>query len=1141
MDIRQKFNKLMVANRGEIAIRVFRAATELGIRTVAIYTFEDRYSLHRYKADESYQVGKNDEPIEPYYNIEEIIAVAKRNKVDAIHPGYGFLAENAAFAKRCREEEITFIGPETKILEKTRNLSEIYALAAELSIPISNHLKVQSNDVTTLAAHGKQIGFPLGFRTSSSIDGRKSRFAADEKSFVKQIQEAIQLDGKGEIFIEKIDRKTKLIEVQLLGDNYENLVHLYERDISVQRMFQHVVDVAPSMNLKEETRNKIFEYAIAIGNALKLSGASTVKFTVDRDENIYLNDISSGIQIEHTVTEEITGIDLVRTQILLSMGYPLAHPTILITGQEDVHVSGYGIQCRITTEDPTNNFKPDYGSLIAYRSPGGFGIRLDAGSAYPGAKIPPHFDSLLVKVTSWGRTFKGAIDRLHRALVEFRVRGVTTNLGFLENLLNNATFQQGDAGLLFIEEHPDLLKMPRRLDRSNKLLRFLGNVIVNGNPDIKTADRNMKFSAPAIPDFDINAPFPKGSRQLLKELGPEGLAKWIKEQKAILYTDTTFRDANQSLLASRMRTYDLRAVAESYAKNVGANVFSVEMWGGATYDAAMRYLKENPWRRLEILREQMPNVLLQMQMRGANAVGSGNYPQNLINRFVEESAKKGIDIFRIYDPQNQVENMKATIKAVRERTGAVAEVAICYTGDLLDKNDNKYSLEYYLNLAKQIENAGAHILAINDVAGLLKPMAAELLIRELKKTVHLPVHLHTHDTSGIQSATYLKAIEAGVDIIDVAIASMSGLTSQPNFNSMVAMLHGHERENIIDLQKLNDISAYFETIRSYYQPFESGLRAGTAEVYDHEIPATQLASLLPKAKALGLENQLSTIKKNYQVVNDLLGYVIKVPPISTAIGDMALYMTKKKLNKTDILERAQYLEIPESFKELLRGELGVKPDGFPQKLRDIVLKGEKLSEEIPEDIDFDDAFFDFQLQFPYADFADFLSYCFFPKIFTDWYLHYQTYGAVREIPTVAFFYGLKPGEEVIVEIEKGKSILIQYLNMTVPDEHGIRTVSFRLNGSARSLDIRDYSIHVEQVAHKKAGTSNEIGAPLQGTIRKIFVKEGEKVDQNHQLFSIETMNTESVVTAAFAGVIKKIHLDEDTLVEQDDLILEIDN
>lgn len=1142
MDIRQKFNKLMVANRGEIAIRVFRAATELGIRTVAIYTFEDRYSLHRYKADESYQVGKNDEPISPYHNIEEIIAVAKRNKVDAIHPGCGFLAESAELARRCREEEITFIGPDASILEKMQDLTGVFELASELKIPVAPYKFVQPADLNSLISTGQELGFPLCFRTTDVSGKRKSYFAGDEKSLNRQLAAAIKTDKPVQITAEKIDRKSKLIAVQLLGDNYQNIVHLFERDISVQRMADHVVDLAPSLNLKTETRTKILEYAVLIGKSINLSGAGSVNFFVDRDENVYLNDICTGIQIEHTITEEITGIDLVRTQILLSMGYPLEHPTILITGQEDVHLSGYAIQCRITTEDPTNHFKPDYGSLIAYRSPGGFGIRLDAGSAYPGAKIPPHFDSLLVKTTAWGRTFKGAIDRLHRALVEFRVRGVTTNLGFLENLLNNASFQQGDAGLLFIEDHPELLKMPRRLDRSNKLLRFLGNVIVNGNPDIKNAEYNAVFAAPIVPDFDINAPHPKGSRHMLKELGPDGLANWLKGQKAIQFTDTTFRDANQSLLASRLRTYDLRAIAESYAKNIGSSVFSVEMWGGSTFDASMRFLKENPWRRLEMLRELMPNVLLQMMLRGSNGVGTGIYPQNVVSRFIEESARKGIDIFRVYDPQNDVRKMQNAIKTIREKTGAIAEVAICYSGDLLDaSHSNKYNLKYYLNLAKEIENSGAHILAIVDMAGLLKPLAAEILITELKKSVQLPIHLHTHDTSSIQSATYLKAIEAGADIVDVAIASMSGMTSQPNFNSIVAMLEGHDRRNNIDLHKLNELSAYFDTIRSYYSPFESGIKAGSTENYRYEIPAAQLASLIPKAKALGLEDQLSKIKENYKIVNTLLGDIIKVPPVSGAVGDMALYMTKNKLNEAAIMENAGQLDFPESFKDLLRGELGVEQSVFPEKIRNTLLAGDKHTVKVPDDIDFEDAFFDFQQQFPYADFPDFLSYCFFPKIFSDWYLHYQTYGAVREIPTVAFFYGLKPGEEVIVEIEKGKSILIQYLNMTVPDERGMRTVSFRLNGSARSMEIRDYSIHVESEAHRKAGTSNEIGAPMQGTIGKVFVRPGEKVEQNQQLFSIETMNTESVVTAAYAGVIKMVHLEEHTLVEQDDLIVEFEN
>lgn len=1148
MNIRQKFNKLMVANRGEIAIRIFRAATELGIRTVAIYTFEDRYSLHRYKADESYQVGKDDEPLKPYLDIEEIITVAKRNKVDAIHPGYGFLSENAEFARRCREEDITFIGPSPEAMDKLGDKVTAKVLAQQLKVPLIEDNRAPLTNEKIALEEARRIGFPIMVKAAAGGGGRGMRVVRDELALVQAYNEARSeaknAFGNDTVFIEKFIDNPKHIEVQLLGDNYGNLVHLYERDCSVQRRFQKVVEIAPAFTLAQETKDKLYEYALNLAKAVDYSCAGTVEFLVDKDENIYFIEVNPRIQVEHTVTEEITGIDIVRSQILIAMGYPLSHPTILIKDQDDIQISGYAIQCRITTEDPANDFKPDYGKLIAYRSPGGFGIRLDAGSAYPGATIPPYFDSLLVKVTSWGRTFKGAVERLQRALIEFRIRGVTTNIGFLENLLNNATFQRGDVTVNFIANHPELLKMPIRLDRSNKLLKFLGNTIVNGNADVKLIDKDKVFQPAVVPAYDPYGTFPKGSKQLLNDLGPKGVADWLKNQKAIQYTDTTFRDAHQSLLATRLRTYDLKTVAESYAKNVGENVFSVEMWGGATYDVAMRFLKESPWKRLEILRDLMPNVLLQMLLRGSNAVGYTNYPNNLVERFIEESAKKGIDIFRIFDSLNWIDNMKPSINAVRERTNAIAEVALCYTGDILDAKKPKYNLNYYLDLARRIEDAGAHILAIKDMAGLLKPYAAEELIKALKKTVDLPIHLHTHDTSSIQSATYLKAIEAGVDAIDVALASMSGLTSQPNFNSIVAMMQGHERENSMDLHKLNELSNYFETVREYYYPFEAELKAGTAEVYEHEIPGGQYTNLRPQARALGLEDKFETIKHNFKVVNELLGDIVKVTPSSKVVGDMAMYMTANNLTKEDILERGHTLSFPDSFKELLRGDLGQVEGGFPKALVEIVLKGEQPIQGAANDhlkpIDFEDEFFDFQQKFPYADFTDFLSYKLYPKVFSEWYVHYQAYGAVREIPTLAFFYGLKENEEIIVELEKGKNILIQYLNMTVPNAQGVRTVSFRLNGSIRSIDVRDFTINVATRTHHKANADNEIGAPLQGSLAKILVKEGDVVEANTPLFTIEAMKMESTIISPYAGKIKKIHLREKTMVEQDDLVVELE-
>ena len=1137
----------MVANRGEIAIRIFRAATELGIRTVSVYTYEDRYSLHRYKADESYQIGKNDDPLKPYLDIEEIIAVAKKNNVDAIHPGYGFLSENVTLARRCREEDIVFIGPSPEVMEKLGDKVAAKTLARSIGIPlIEDSLQDLTNETIALA-EAERITFPVMIKAAAGGGGRGMRVARNEEElrngYKEARSEALNAFGDDTVFLEKYIDDPKHIEVQILGDNYGNIVHLYERDCSVQRRFQKVVEIAPSITISDKCKNALYDYALKLSRAVQYTCAGTVEFLVDNQERIYFIEVNPRIQVEHTITEEITGIDLVRSQILIAMGYPLAHPTILIRNQEDVQMSGYAIQCRITTEDPENGFKPNYGTLIAYRSPGGFGIRLDAGSAYTGVTIPPYFDSLLVKVTAWGRTFKGAVERLQRALVEFRIRGVKTNIGFMENLLANPTFQRGEVTVNFIANHPELLKIPHRLDRSNKLLRFLANTIVNGNPDVKFVDPKKVFLTPVVPDFDAKQALPKGTKDLLNELGPKHFAQWLKDQKAIQYTDTTFRDAHQSLLATRIRTYDLREVAESYANNMGGNVFSVEMWGGATFDVALRFLKENPWRRLEYLRAAMPNVLLQMLIRGSNAVGYTNYPDNLIEKFIEKAHQKGIDLFRIFDSLNNIDSMKTSINTVINNTNGLAEVSLCYTGDIMDPSRKKYSLQYYLDLARRIEDTGAHILAIKDMAGLLKPYAAELLIKEIKKAVDLPIHLHTHDTSGIQSATYLKAIEAGVDAIDVAVASMSGLTSQPNFNSLAAMMHGHEREQKIDIQQLNQYSNYWEAVREYYYPFESELKAGTAEVYDHEIPGGQYSNLRPQARGLGLEDQFETIKHNFKIVNELFGDIVKVTPSSKVVGDMAMFMTANKLTKEDIVERGETLMFPESVKELLRGDLGQIEGGFPKWLQKIVLKDEKPLTENPgktlAPVDFDVEFEEFQREFPYSDFEDFLSYKLYPKVFTEFYTHFQTFGAVREIPTPAFLYGLRPNEEVLVNIEKGKNILIQYLNKTEPNEHGFRTVFFRLNGSTRTLDVRDYSIKAEEKKKQKAAPNNtkEIGTPLQGRLSKILVKEGQQVQLNTPLFLIEAMKMESTITSPIKAKVVKIIIPEKSLVEQDDLII----
>ncbi len=1148
VDIRP-FKKILVANRGEIAIRVLRAASELKLRTVAIYTWEDRYSLHRYKADEAYQVGGERDPLKPYLDIEAILRVAKRNGVDAIHPGYGFLSENVAFASRCREEGIVFVGPSPETMERLGDKVSAKTLARELDIPLIEDSREPLDSVDVALAEAHRIGYPVILKAASGGGGRGMRVVRTDDQLRAALPEAKSEAGKAfgddTVFLEKFIENPKHIEVQILGDRYGKLVHLYERDCSVQRRFQKVVEVAPCPSIRTETKQQLYDYALRLCRAVQYSHAGTVEFLLDAEERIYFIEVNPRIQVEHTITEEVTGIDIVRSQFLIAMGYPLDDPRLRIGSQSDVELSGFAIQCRITTEDPSNDFKPDYGTLIAYRSASGMGIRLDAGSAFPGAVISPFFDSLLVKVTAWGRTLPGASQRLHRALREFRIRGVKTNIGFLLNLLQHPTFQQGMATVGFIQNQPELLEPPRWRDRGTKMLRYLAEVIVNGHPDVKFVDPNRRFREPVVPEFDPLTPYPRGSKDRLRELGPEGLARWLSEERAIQYTDTTFRDAHQSLLATRMRTRDMLQVAESFARHHGGDVFSMEVWGGATFDVALRFLKECPWERLRLLREAMPNICLQMLLRGSNAVGYTAYPDNLIEKFVEQAAETGIDIFRIFDSLNWVEAMRTSIRTVRERTPSIAEACLCYTGDISDPGRSKFDLEYYLELARQLEGEGAHIIAIKDMAGLLKPQAAEMLIEGLKNTVSVPIHLHTHDTSSIQAATYMRAIEAGVDVVDVAISSMSGLTSQPNFNSVVAMLQGHERENELDLQQLNPFSHYWEAVREYYYPFETELRAGTAEVYEHEIPGGQYSNLRPQARALGLEDQFETIKKNYRLANQLLGDLIKVTPSSKVVGDLAMFMTSNRLTAEEVLERGRDLSFPDSVKALMRGDLGQIKGGFPRRMQELVLKGEEPYTDRPnahlEPVDFDVELPRFRDEFgEELGTHDFLSYKLYPKVYREFREHSESFGEVRNLPTPAFFFGLESNEEIMVELDRGKNVLVQYLNMTEPDELGTRLVFFQLNGQTRSIPVQDAHLTTEVKRNKKVDKDSEIGSPLPGNLSRILVTKGQEVEANEPLFVIEAMKMESTITAPYRGRVLQVVLGEKTLVEQDDVVLELE-
>ena len=1149
-----KIKKVLVANRGEIAIRIFRACTEIGVKTVGVYTFEDRYSLHRYKADESYQIGEDNAPLKPYLSIDEIIRVALETNADAVHPGYGFLSENANLAQKCEDNGIIFVGPKVAVLKSLGDKITAKKVAVDNDIPVIQSNEKPLENIEIALSEAAIIGYPVMLKAASGGGGRGMRVirkATELKAaFNESKREALNAFGDDTVFLEKFVENPKHIEIQIVADNYGNTVHLYERDCSVQRRYQKVIEFAPSFGLKQATKEALYKYAIDICKAVAYNNIGTVEFLVDDDGAIYFIEVNPRIQVEHTVTEVVTNIDLVKTQLFIAGGYKLADQQIKITNQATIKITGYALQCRITTEDPQNNFKPDYGEITTYRSASGFGIRLDAGSVYQGAIISPFFDSMLVKVTANSRTLDGACRKVRRALAEFRIRGVKTNMPFLDNILKHDTFRKGAVTVNFINQNPDLFifKVPR--NRATKIVTYLGNVIVNGNSDIKKLDPSKIFVKPIVPKFDANATYPKGTKDLLTKLGPDKFAEWLKNEKKIHFTDTTMRDAHQSLLATRMRTFDMLEVAEGYAKN-NPNIFSLEVWGGATFDVCMRFLQENPWERLQLLRKAMPNVLLQMLIRGSNGVGYTAYPDNLIEKFVEQSWENGVDIFRIFDSLNWMQSMAPCIEHVRKRTNGLAEGSICYTGDILNPKNTKYNLKYYTTLAKDIENAGAHILAIKDMAGLLKPYAAFELVSALKQTVNIPIHLHTHDTSSIQSATYLKAIEAGVDVVDVALGGLSGLTSQPNFNSVVEMMKFNDRESDLNIDSLNEYSNYWETVREYYYPFESGLKAGSGEVFKHEIPGGQYSNLKPQAQALGLEDRFHEITKMYGDVNLLFGDIVKVTPSSKVVGDMAQYLVSNNLTVQDVLERGDTISFPQSVVSFFKGDLGQPVGGFPKDLQKLILKDEKPYTDRPnahiEPLDIDEAYKDFKKIFENdlsrpINFTDFLSYKLYPKVFTDAYNQHLKYDSLINLPTKNFFYGMERGEEITVELDKGKTLLISLDSIGKPNDNGMVTVYFKVNGQGRYVQIKDASIKVSTLENIKAdkGNEKEIGAPLQGMLSTVLVKKGEKVSKNQPLFIIEAMKMETTITAIADGIIKKIELKEGVMLNSEDLVIRLD-
>ncbi|MFE8695324.1 pyruvate carboxylase [Cytobacillus sp. FJAT-53684] len=1142
----RRINKVLVANRGEIAIRVFRACTELHIRTVAIYSKEDSGSYHRYKADEAYLVGEGKKPIDAYLDIEGIINIAKSSGVDAIHPGYGFLSENIHFARRCEEEGIIFIGPESRHLDMFGDKVKARLQAQLAEIPVIPGSDGPIESVEDVISFGTNYGFPIIIKASLGGGGRGMRIVKKleevTEAYNRAKSEAKAAFGNDEVYVEKFIEKPKHIEVQIIGDKQGNIIHLYERDCSVQRRHQKVVEVAPCVSLSPKLRDDICEAAVRLMKKVEYINAGTVEFLVSGEE-FYFIEVNPRVQVEHTITEMVTGVDIVHTQILVAAGHPLHGEKIGIPTQENIHVNGYAIQSRVTTEDPLNNFMPDTGKIMAYRSGGGFGVRLDAGNGFQGAVITPYYDSLLVKLSTQATTFEQAASKMVRNLQEFRIRGIKTNIPFLENVVKHEKFIKGEYDTSFIDQTPELFLFSKRKDRGTKMLSYIANVTVNGFPGIEKKKRPV-FEVPRVPKLNFNTEYQNETKQILDKHGAEGLVNWIKDQKEVLLTDTTFRDAHQSLLATRVRTNDLKHIAEPTAKLL-PEMFSFEMWGGATFDVAYRFLKEDPWERLLILREKMPNVLFQMLLRASNAVGYKNYPDNVIREFVEKSAYAGIDVFRIFDSLNWVKGMEVAIDAVRQ-TGKIAEAAICYTGDITDLSRTKYNINYYKELAKELENQGAHILGIKDMAGLLKPQAAYRLISELKETVDIPIHLHTHDTSGNGIFTYARAIEAGVDIVDVAISSMAGLTSQPSANSLYYALEGTERKPKININALEQLSYYWEDVRKYYTEFESGMISPHSEVYQHEMPGGQYSNLQQQAKGVGLGEKWDDVKEMYSRVNQMFGDIVKVTPSSKVVGDMALYMVQNQLSEEDVIKKGNTLDFPDSVVELFEGYLGQPYGGFPKELQKAILKDKQpitvRPGELLEDVDFEamkEKLFN-ELGRQVTSF-DKLAYALYPKVFMEYIKMVDQFGDISVLDTPTFLFGMRLGEEIEIEIETGKTLIVKLVSIGQPQADGNRVVYFELNGQPREVVIKDESIKSTVASKVKADphNKNHIGASMPGTVIKVLVEKGEKVEKGDHLMITEAMKMETTVQAPFSGTVNDIYVANGEAIQTGDLLIEL--
>lgn len=1133
-----KIKKVLAANRGEIAIRIFRACYDLSLHTVAIYSNEDIFSLFRTHADEAYLIGKNKSPLGAYLDIPSIIELAKHHHIDAIHPGYGFLSENPEFARACEAAGIIFIGPPSKVLEKMGDKLSAKAIAISCGVPVIPGTSAPLKDADEALAKAISFGFPVILKAAGGGGGRGMRRCDTPEeigpAFDLVKSEAIKAFGNDDIFIEKFLVEPKHIEVQILADAYGNVVHLGERDCSLQRRYQKVVEFAPAFSVPKATREKLYEDAVKIAKSVGYINAGTVEFLVDKNGDHYFIEMNPRIQVEHTVTEMVTGVDIVRAQILIAEGQPLSHPDIGLKSQADVHINGFAIQCRVTTEDPANNFAPDTGKITSYRSGGGFGVRLDGGNAATGVTISPYYDSLLVKVTVWDNTFAGVCRKAARAINELHIRGVKTNIPFVTNILHHPVFLSGDCHTKFIDDTAELFEFTGSRDRGTRVLKYIANLQVT-KPNIE----RQQYEDPRYPEPERTVG--PGLKQLLDKEGPDAVKKWVLDQKKLLIGDTTMRDAHQSLFSTRLRTRDMVMAAEGTA-DILADCFSLEMWGGATFDVAYRFLHESPWERLDQLRKKIPNILFQMLLRGSNAVGYTNYPDNLVRAFIAEAARSGIDVFRIFDSLNWIPGMEIAIDEVIKQN-KICEAAVCYTGDILDPKRDKYTLKYYVDFAKELEKRGAHILAIKDMSGLLKPYAAKKLISTLKQEIGIPVRFHTHDTSGNQVASILMASEAGVDIVDTAIASMSSLTSQPSMNSVVAALIGAERDTGLDLNRLQALDEYWSDVRERYTSFDSGLKNPMTEIYRYEIPGGQYTNLQPQVVSLGLGDRFDEVKEMYKTVNDMLGDLVKVTPSSKMVGDLAIFMVQNNLTPENIVVKGEALTFPDSVVSYFKGMMGQPAWGFPEDLQHVVLKGDKpitcRPGELLPPVDFKAAREEVTKLIPNPTDRDIISWCLYPKVLAEFFDHSQEYGYISSMNSHVFFDGMDIGETTQINIEDGKTLVIKYLGLGTCNEDGTRNVHFELNGMRRDVAVPDPTVAdtTKRVQLADPADKSQVGASIPGMVSKLNVKLGDKVEENQVLAVIEAMKMETSVVARMAGTVDEVLIGPGQTVKAGELLV----